>query len=245
MKTIDINCDVGEGIGNERLLMPYLSSCNIACAGHAGSVETIDETILLAKLNKVKIGAHPSFPDKENFGRKLMHLPADVLQKSLEDQIRLLKKRADLHGVELNHVKAHGALYNAAAKDEKIANILINAVKNSVKNVVFYAPYNSVLAQLSSKNGFDVKYEAFIDRNYNDDLTLVSRDRKNAVIIDKTKAFEHLKKMILSQKVKTINNLEVTILADTYCVHGDNKNAKDLLIYISKRLDELDIKIDK
>lgn len=245
MRTIDINCDVGEGIGNEDQLMPYLSSCNIACGGHAGSIEIIDNTIRIAKENNVKIGAHPSFPDKENFGRKFVDMPYKTLQKSLEEQIGLLKKRVELQNANLFHIKAHGALYNALVINEGIANTFLNAVKNTVKNIILFVPFNSVIAKLALENDIAIKYEGFIDRNYNDDLSLVGRNNENAVITDKAEAFDHVSKMILEQRVKTINNREVPIQADTFCIHGDNKNALELLVYISKRLNELGINIDK
>lgn len=245
MRTIDINCDVGEGIGNEDQLMPYLSSCNIACCGHAGSIETIDRTILIAKENNVKIGAHPSFPDKENFGRKFVEMSSKKLQKSLEEQIGLFKKRVELHNADLFHIKAHGALYNAMVNNESIAITFLNAVKNSVENVMLFVPFNSLIAKLALENDFAIMYEGFIDRKYNADLSLVSRSNKNAVITDKEEAFQQITKMVLEQKVNTINNLEVPILADTFCIHGDNRNALELLVYISKRLNELDITIDK
>lgn len=244
MKTIDINCDVGEGIANEAQLMPYISSCNIACTGHAGTIESIDKTIRLAKLYNLKIGAHPSFPDKQNFGRKLIQIPSEVLQESLEYQINIFKHRLNLQESELNHIKAHGVLYNVSAKDEKIANTIIKAIKNSVENVTLYVPFNSVIAQLAIDNNIDIKYEAFIDRNYNDDLSLVDRNNRHAVIIDKEKAFEHLIKMVVDQKVRTINNIEVPVLAETFCVHSDNLYAKEILVYISKKLNELEIKIN-
>ena len=209
MKTIDINCDVGEGIGNEEQLMPYLSSCNVACTGHAGTVKTIDETIFLAKRNNVKIGAHPSFPDKENFGRKIIEMPSGKLQKSIEQQIGILKKRIELQDMDLSHIKAHGALYNAAAKDEKIAKTFVNAVENSVEKAVLYVPFNSVIAQMALDRKISIKYEAFIDRNYNDDLSLVSREKENAIIIDNVAAFEHLIRMFLNK----IINLRFICLA--------------------------------
>ena len=245
MKTIDINCDVGEGIDIEKQLMPYLSSCNVACTGHAGTIDIIDKTIFLAKTNDVKIGAHPSFPDKENFGRTFMQMPLDTLQKSLEHQIGLVKSRVELQHAKLNHIKAHGALYNVIAKNSKIANTFLKAVMNTVDNVILYVPYNSVMAIMALKLNIPIKYEAFIDRNYNEDLSLVDRKHQNALIEDKSEAFRHLIKMILTQKVKTINNTEIPIKADTFCIHGDNKNAKELLIYISKNLKKLDIRIDK
>lgn len=243
MKTVDINCDVGEGLDNEAVLMAYLSSCNIACTGHAGTIESIDKTIQLAKQNNVKIGAHPSFPDTQNFGRQFIEMPAEDLQKSLEFQINLLVKRAALQSVKLNHIKAHGALYNASAVNVEIANTLIKAIKNSVENVFLYVPYNSVIERVAHHHNIKIKYEAFIDRNYNDDLTLVSRNESNALITKPEKAFNHLYRMISEGQVNTVLNKNIRIEADTFCVHGDNEKALYILKYIARELKSKGINI--
>jgi len=243
MKTIDINCDVGEGLDNEAILMPYLSSCNIACTGHAGTIEIIDNTIRLAKENNVKIGAHPSFPDTVNFGRKFIEMPSKELQKSIEFQINLLKERSGLQNVKLNHIKAHGALYNASAVNIEISNTLIKAIKNSVENVFLYVPYNSVIERVAQQYDIPIKYEAFIDRNYNDDLTLVSRNENNALITKPEKAFKHLYRMVSEGQVNTVFNRNIRIEADTFCIHGDNKKALYILKYITRELKNKGIEI--
>ncbi|WP_299889679.1 5-oxoprolinase subunit PxpA [uncultured Lacinutrix sp.] len=243
MQTIDINCDVGEGFNNEDKLMPYLSSCNIACTGHAGTIQTIDETIAIAKQNNVKIGAHPSFPDTENFGRKYVEMSSKELQESLEFQINLLVERAALQNVKLNHVKVHGALYNLSTVDEDIANIIIQAMQNTVGNILLYVPYNSVIETIAKQNGIPIKREAFIDRNYNEDLTLVSRNLSNAIISKPEKAFNHLYRMIDEGRVNTVLNRNVRIEADTFCIHGDNEKAEYILKYVSRALKNKGIKI--
>ncbi|MET2985299.1 5-oxoprolinase subunit PxpA [Aureibaculum conchae] len=241
--TIDINCDVCEGIGNELMLMSKISSCSIACGGHAGDVDTITETIKLALLHRVHIGAHPSYPDKENFGRKEMALPFDELQLSLEKQINTVQYELRKSVATLNHVKAHGALYNKAAVDANTAQCLINAVKNTTKDIWLYAPYGSVLAEMALKQDLRVYFEAFIDRNYNTDLTLVSRSEPKAVITDPKKVLKHLLRMITKHKVKTIDGEKVDIKAKTFCVHGDNPNVLRILNYLSKKLPNYGIKI--
>ena len=242
--SVDINCDVGEGLGNEAALMPFISSCSIACGAHAGDDLTITETIKLAIKNNVKIGAHPSFPDRKNFGRKVMDLDEKYLQQSLEDQINLVNTHAKRLGATLYHVKAHGALYNQAAIDPKIAQIILHAVKNTVKNTVLFVPYNSIIEKLALKNKIETKVEAFADRNYNENLTLVSRTNENAIITDRDLLLEHLLKMIIHKKVKTISGVEVDIKADTFCIHGDNPNVVEILKYISKKFLEKGIKIE-
>ena len=240
---VDINCDVGEGIGNEAALMPYISSCNIACGAHAGNHEIMTETIKLAMQYSVKIGAHPSFPDRENFGRKTMVMPLDELQSSIEDQIIQLRDILEKLGGKLHHVKPHGALYNLAAVDHKIAQVIINAIKNTTDNLFLYVPYNSAIQKLALKNKLKIKVEAFADRNYNSDLTLVSRKKENAIIRDDNLLLSHLLKMIIEQKVIAVDGVEVAIKADTFCVHGDNPNVVKLLKKITKKLAEKGVKI--
>ena len=242
-QSIDINCDVGEGLGNEAELMPYISSCSIACGGHAGNEETIAKTIKLALKHDVKIGAHPSFPDKENFGRQIMNIASAELQQSLEEQINLVIKHVERLGAQLHHVKAHGALYNLAAQDEEIAKTVINAVKNTTKNVFLYVPFGSLLADLAKKHELKIMVEAFADRNYNNDVSLVSRKIKNAVLTDKELVLDHILKMIHKKKVISIDGVGVNIDAKTYCIHGDNPSAVEVLKYLSKELQKNEIKI--
>ena len=241
--TIDVNCDLGEGIGDELAIMPMISSCSIACGGHTGDSATIKEAIQLALLHRVHIGAHPSYPDKENFGRKVIDISLDDLQKSLEVQINMVHTELRKSVATMNHVKAHGALYNKAAVDPETAQCLIAAVKNTTKDIWLYVPYGSVLAEMALKQGLRVRYEAFIDRSYNADLTLVSRDKPNAVITDSKKVLKHLLRMITKHEVKTIEGEKVAIQAKTFCIHGDNPNVKRILKYLSKKLPNFGIKI--
>jgi UPF0271 protein len=243
MLTIDINCDVGEGLDNESQLMPYISSCNIACGAHAGTKDTIARTTQLALKHHVHIGAHPSFPDRENFGRIIMKMDSLKLQQSLEDQILLVKEIVESHNGKLHHVKPHGALYNLAANDAQVAQAVINAVKNTVAHAFLYVPYGSLLADLSKKNELKTKVEAFADRNYNSDLSLVSRKSENAVLTDKQLVVVHLLKMIKDKQVISIDGVAVKIDAKTFCVHGDNPNAIEVIKYISKELSKNGIKI--
>lgn len=241
--TIDINADVGEGMGNESLLLPYLSSCNIACGGHAGTPETMRAVVKLAKQYGVKIGAHPSFPDVVNFGRENMDISYTALFASLQHQIESLQYILREEQVNLNHVKPHGALYNLAAVDEKIAMVIVEVMKRFVLPVKLYVPYKSVIADLATQNNIPIVYEVFADRQYNSNLTLVSRKEKNAVIHDTKMAAEHVYHMVANQKVKTISGEEVPIKAETCCVHGDNLYAVNLLINLRKHLKKKSISI--
>lgn len=241
--SIDINADVGEGLDNEAKLMPFLSSCNIACGGHAGDLETMTTVVKLAMTSHVKIGAHPSFPDKANFGREIMELSAADLYASLKHQIRTLqtvlhKEKADLH-----HIKPHGALYNLAAKDEEIARVIIEVIKSIALPLKLYAPFNSVIANLAQQENIEVIFEAFADRNYNEDLSLVSREKSDAILHKKEAVLRHVLNMILHQKVMAISGVEVPIKATTICVHGDTKNALSILKYLKSSLSKNNILI--
>ena len=240
---VDINADVGEGLNNEAQLMPYLSSCNIACGGHAGDSKTMLQVVQLAKRFKVKIGAHPSFPDKQNFGRQVLDMSCADLYTSLKQQIRYLMQILRNEHAILHHVKPHGALYNLAAIDEKTAKVIIEVVKSIALPLYLYVPYGSVIADLAKRENIKITFEAFADRNYNEDLSLVSRSEPNAVITNTDEVFEHVRKMIFDKKVRTINGVEVGINADTYCVHGDNPEALKLLQKLTKKLQESEVVI--
>jgi UPF0271 protein len=233
---IDINCDVGEGVDNEHLLMPYISSCNIACGGHFGDKNTIDKTIELAVQNNVLIGAHPSFPNKENFGRKLMEMADDDFKESIQNQLNLFLNRLAVFKVKMHHIKPHGALYNAIAIDKDVAVLFIDIIKKYAIDAYLYVPYSSVIEKVALENNIKIKYEAFADRNYNDDLTLVSRAFENAMILDKENVFQHVMRIIKEDKVKTISGKEVQIKATTFCLHGDTKNAIEIAEYVSNNI---------
>lgn len=226
---IDINADLGEGIGNEAQLMSFISSCNIACGGHAGNTETMQTVVKLAKKHHVKIGAHPSFPDVENFGRIAIDMPCAALFKSIENQIHALIEVLDEEKVSLHHVKPHGALYNMAMKDEKIAKVVVEVMKSMHLPVFLYVPYKSIIARIAMENNIPIVYEAFADRNYNDDLTLVSRKNAHAILHDEDTVFQHVFRMISEGKVKTITGKEIEIEAHTFCIHGDNPKAIGLV----------------
>lgn len=241
--SIDVNIDLGEGLGNENLLMPYISSCNIACGGHAGTLESMRYAVNLAKRHRVKIGAHPSFPDPENFGRKALDMSSADLYTSVRDQIKALLSVISSENTKLNHIKPHGALYNLAAVDAKTAKVIVDVVKSFEIPFKLYVPFKSVIADLAQQNNIQIIYEAFADRNYNKDLTLVSRTEKDALIHDKKVLFDHVFRMISRQKVRTIQGVEIEILANTFCLHGDNKNVVDLLKNLKDNLAIHNIKI--
>ncbi|MBT8270788.1 MAG: 5-oxoprolinase subunit PxpA [Bacteroidia bacterium] len=240
---IDINADVGEGIGNESVIMPYLSSCNIACGGHAGDAETMQQVVKLAREHKVKIGAHPSFPDPEGFGRQPMSMPCAALYSSIKSQIKALMSVLREEHTQLHHIKPHGALYNMAAKDERTAIVILEAVKSIPLPLVLYVPYGSVISNLAKEENIRTTFEVFADRNYNDDLSLVSRSEADAIITDPDQMCAHVIRMISRGVVRTISGKEVPIQAETVCVHGDNPEAIQLIKNLREKLDEAGIKV--
>jgi len=226
---IDINCDVGEGINNEHLLMPYISSCNIACGGHAGDLETMTKVVELAKKHHVKIGSHPSYPDKANFGRKSIQLSNEALSSSILHQINALEKVVTGFGLQLNHIKPHGALYNDIAKDETLANTFLDTIQGYKNKYALYVPFGSVIAKEAQQRDFAIIYEAFADRNYNDDLSLVSRNENNAILTDVDHIIEHISLIQKEGKVKTISGQKLDLKASTFCVHSDTTNSIEIV----------------
>jgi len=241
--SIDINADIGEGVGNEANLIPLLSSCNIACGGHAGDYDSMRLCVELAKQHRLKIGAHPSFPDKENFGRQIVDMSCAALYQTIKNQIKALMSIVRDEHATLHHVKPHGALYNLAAKDKTIAEVIVEVIKSIHLPLKLYVPYGSVISEVAIKEGIPIVYEVFADRNYNDDLSLVSRTMENAMILDADTMTRHVQNMILHKKVVSINGVEVSIKAETICIHGDNPEALKLVKKLQQNLMNSGVKI--
>ena len=242
MKEIHINCDLGEGGDFDADLMPHISACNIACGGHAGNLETMQQTIKLAVEHEVEIGAHPSYPDKGNFGRKTMKISAEELQRSIVAQILSLKQLAEAEGVKLTHVKPHGALYNEAAKDEKTAQIIIDSLLEFDQKLALFCPLNSVISKLA-KGKIPIVFEAFADRNYIPDYSLVSRSKSNALISEKEAVFEHLFSMFSEGKITCENGTKISCSATTFCLHSDTPNSVEIMSFLKRKFAEHNIKI--
>ena len=238
---LDINADVGEGIENENELFPFISSCNIACGGHTGNYKTMLSTVGLAKQHNVKIGAHPSFEDQENFGRKILKVDKKELLSSLINQVESLQDILKNQEIKLNHIKAHGALYNLSAYDKDSAKIIIELAKKI--DTKLYVPYSSLISKMAKEQDVETYNELFIDRNYNSDLTLVSRENSNALINDSKTMFEHVKKIINDQIITSINNKNMSVEFDTLCIHGDSPNAIELIKELHFKLKNIGIKI--
>ena len=235
---LNINCDLGEGLNNEHIIMPLINSCNIACGGHAGDNGSMIECVEISIKNNVKIGAHPSYPDKINFGRKKIDISPSELSYSIISQIESLETIADSYGLELNHIKAHGALYNQMIIDAELSNFYLDTIKDFKNKCSLYIPYKSEIEKIALKKGFSVIYEVFGDRNYNDDLSLVSRNNENALITDPESVVNHIKTMKETETVKTINGNFKKIKFDTICIHSDTNNSIELLKKINQEFGE-------
>ena len=232
---LNINCDLGEGGQNDAALMPYIQSCNIACGGHYGDENSIRAAILLAKKYGVRIGAHPSYPDKENFGRKIIQISNQDLKASLIDQITLFQEICNTENIPMHHLKLHGALYNQAAKNEALAQLILGVIDELEMDAFLYVPAFSVLEKMA-KNKVQTKVEAFIDRTYQDDYTLTPRTQERALITQPEEAWNQLREMHFSNTLKTVSGKTLSMKADTYCIHGDSPEALTTLRYIQNEL---------
>lgn len=244
MRTIDINADLGEGSGTDEVIMPLISSCNIACGGHAGDEQSMRTTLELARRNKVRAGAHPSYPDRPSFGRKVLSISPQDLRSSLVDQLSGFKRLADGLQIPIHHVKAHGALYNHAAKDHETAITLLDAIWEVFGPIKLYLPQGSVLHQLAAGR-FELSFEAFIDRSYEADGSLRSRSHSDAIIHDPELAWKQLYQMFENGNVSTVVGNELPIEADTFCIHSDHPNAVEILQHIHLKLKEYRITLER
>lgn len=218
---IDLNCDMGEGVGNEEFLMPYITSANVACGFHAGDLETMYQTIGLAVKHDVSVGAHVSYLDKNNFGRTEMNLPVAEVYELVEQQLIICKEITDLFDIKLTHIKPHGALYNQSAKDSALANTIARAVKDFDQALILFGLSGSHSIREAELLGLKTASEAFADRSYQDDGSLTPRSQPNAMIEDVEKAVSQVLQMINEGTVTTISGKTIPIIAQTICIHSD------------------------
>jgi len=227
---ININCDLGESsklhsTENDPLLLEIVNSANIACGYHAGDKPTMEKTIEISKKNNVSIGAHPSFNDRENFGRKRLKLPSDEIKKIVIDQINILSNVANNKGIKVTHIKPHGALNNMACENYDLAKIIAETIIEVDKELIFLVPTGSQMEKAGKKLGIKIAAEIFADRNYEDDGNLVSRSKKNALITDPEIAKKHVIKMVENQALNCYSGKQIPCEIDSICVHGDGKSA--------------------
>lgn len=223
--TIDLNCDVAEGVGNEREIFPHITSANIACGFHAGNPALMAETVRLCLQHDVSIGAHPSFPDRENFGRTNMQLPPAEVRRLVQEQIGLLKSIAETEGGKVSHVKPHGALYNMAARDEALAMAIAEAVAAVDVSLMLYGLSGSLMADAALRLGISFAHEVFADRTYQSDGTLIPRSRPDALVQSSTEACAQALAFAKGSSINSTEGVSMVLKADTICLHGDGEHA--------------------
>jgi len=230
MRSIDLNCDLGESFGffqkgNDENILPYVTSANIACGFHAGDPATMRKTVTLAMKHDVSIGAHPGFQDLLGFGRREINMSPEDVYDLMVYQIGALEAIARTEGAQLNHVKPHGALYNMAAKDRSLAEAIAKAVYKLNKDYILYGLAGSELIKAGQNIGLKTANEVFADRTYQMDGSLTPRSQKNALIKDVDQAIQQVLNMIQNKKVRTVQGELIDIQADTICIHGDKEES--------------------
>ena len=227
---ININCDLGEkskfhSTKNDPDLLKIVNSANIACGYHAGDKETMNRVIEISKTNQVSIGAHPSFNDPENFGRKKINLNSSEVTKLIVDQYEILQKIAQNHNENVTHIKPHGALNNMACEDLELATTIAKAINSINKDIIFLVPTGSKIELAGKKLNMKIACEIFADRNYEDDGNLVSRSKDNALITNPDVAKKHVLKMVKNQALNCFSGKKIPCKIDSVCIHGDNESS--------------------
>jgi UPF0271 protein len=243
MHSIDLNCDMGEGMANDALLMPFISSANIACGYHAGNDYTIKQTIEWCLKHGVSIGAHPSFNDREHFGRNEIRLNDPELFDVVSEQLFLFKKIADRCGAAIHHVKPHGALYNMAAKDAAMAKVIANAVYSFNNLIILYGLAGSFSITEAVAFGLKTAAEAFADRTYQSNGTLTSRSKQHALLESSDAVIKQVLQIVNDETVTAFTGEIIPIYAKTICLHGDGSNAVEFANAIHHALVAGNIKI--
>ena len=227
---ININCDLGEkskfnSTKNDPDLLKIVNSANIACGYHAGDKETMNRVIEISKTNQVSIGAHPSFNDPENFGRKKINLNPSEVTKLIIDQYEVLQKIAQNHNENVTHIKPHGALNNMACEDLDLATTIAKTINSINKDIIFLVPTGSKMELAGKKLNMKIACEIFADRNYEDDGNLVSRSKDNALITNPDVAKKHVLKMVKNQALNCFSGKKIPCKIDSVCIHGDNESS--------------------
>lgn len=243
MIVVDLNADLGEGCGADAELLTLVSSANIACGFHAGDAQTMLESVREALKNGVAIGAHPSFPDRENFGRTAMSLPPETVYAQMLYQIGALAAIVRAEGGQLRHVKPHGMLYNQAAKDAVLADAIARAVHAVDSNLILVGLAGSELIRAGERYGLVTREEVFADRGYRADGSLVPRSEPGALIDDEEQALAQTLEMVRQGKVKSISGEWTSVRAQTVCLHGDGEHALEFARRLRTEFELNNIKI--
>ena len=247
-KTIDLNCDMGESYGAWHMgadadIMPFISSANVACGFHGGDPATIRKTVRLAVDHGVAVGAHPSLPDLQGFGRRVMKITPQDMYDLIVYQAGAVEGFARAAGVKLHHVKCHGALYNMAANDEALSDAMAQAARDLGSHILLYALSNSTMMRVAKSKGVPVLGEVFADRGYSDDGTLAPRDKPGGMIEDEAQSVKQALAMVEEGIVTSLSGKRVAVSADTMCLHGDQPKAVAFAKALRRTFAEKGIKI--
>ena len=243
---ININCDLGEkselhSTKHDPDLLKIINSANIACGFHAGDEQSMKNTIEISKKNNVSIGAHPSFNDRKNFGRKRYYLSEDKIKKLIIDQYEILECIAEKLGTKVTHIKPHGALNNMACEDLDLSKILAKTIFDIDKNLIYLVPTGSKMEEAARNFDMKIACEIFADRNYEDDGNLVSRNKADAIITNPEKCKKHVLNMIENQSLICMSGKKIRCEIDSVCIHGDNIGSLETAREVKKVLEDNNI----
>jgi UPF0271 protein len=230
-----INCDLGEGVAWEEQIFPFVDVASLACGGHFGTQESLEASLSLATKYGKKVGAHPSYPDRENFGRVSVKIPIGELIESIRQQIEWFTKSAQAHHLSLDHIKFHGALYNDAAKDSDLANLLTDFLLENYPQTPLLVPPHSELEKKAQEKGLSIRLEVFADRAYTADYLLSSRSLEGSLLQDIASVEPQVKRLLFEGQLLSLEGDQLPIQADTICFHGDNSGILDFLPILRKR----------
>lgn len=241
MRRIDVNCDMGEipdliANGTQEALMPFLTSVNIACGGHAGDDSTMRATIEQAQRWNLALGAHPGYPDRKNFGRLELEMPDDAVAATVFEQVTAFARMAEEMGAPVMHVKPHGALYNSAVNDAALANAIAEGVARWSREVILVGLAGSPMLAVFKAAGFRVAAEAFADRRYEADGTLRSRRFGDSLITDPELAAKQVIQIVERAMITAVDGTEVPLTAETICIHGDNPGAVPIAAAVARAI---------
>ena len=230
MSRIDLNCDLGESfatytLGMDADVIPHITSANVACGWHGGDPLVMQKTVALCRQYGVAVGAHPSYPDLLGFGRRNMSVTADEARAYIKYQVGALMAFCRAEGLELQHVKPHGALYNAMGRDPALAEAVCKGIRDCGKNLIVMALAGSAAVEAAVSLGLPVAQEVFADRAYEEDGSLVDRKKPGAMITDENEAIARVVRMVTDGKVQAITGRDIPVRADSVCVHGDGPKA--------------------
>src|SRR5215472_15473280 len=240
---VDLNADLGEGSGYDAELFELISSANVATGFHAGDSDTMHAAISAAKKHGVAVGAHPSFFDRENFGRKELTISNEEVFEAVAYQLGIFQALASALKVQANHVKPHGALYNMAVRDLKLADAIARAIESVDPKLILFAPDKSELARGGDAHGLQIAREIFADRNYLNDGWLVPRTRSDALLQDPKEAAERVLRMLRDGKVRSVEGCDVDVRGETICVHGDTPGAVEFARELRIQLENQGVRI--